>query len=406
MLGWSAKQNHILTGGGILNSCMIPGRDYRDPEDLPHYHLKTNSTWEYFVKWLIDNRRSDKIVGAWSRPIFMGGWEESGEFDTMVFNLQTPSIFIDLRIPTDRPQSLSSRNNLSSCDPEELRILARQHCFGGYSLPSEYNGDLVIIRHHVIDWNFHPSYPRDRPNKWRVQMNADGSSFKEYSFAVDDHNVPIYVERWARRAGDGNGQKYLSARRLPSPSNSSDTDSLPHRDALLVMIGNHFCFVEDRVISSSKFTGAPMGGAASLVDYALSVGDRESVEAFLDLKGSHGSVYDEEGNIIWRIEQSTHPWLEGTRIFNHPATPDEVQFYRYQYHGHGPMSSDDDFLLSAAAAAAVGQSNSLSNSHIDHHERFDAKSGFVIIQIRSERWAVLECNLEEKDLVELFSGIP
>jgi hypothetical protein len=50
---------------------------------------------------------------------------------------QTPSIFIDLRIPRTRPESLAFHRSLATLSTEELRLFARQHCFAGYSLAAQ-----------------------------------------------------------------------------------------------------------------------------------------------------------------------------------------------------------------------------------------------------------------------------
>jgi hypothetical protein len=99
-----------------------------------YLYLPTRST---FAHWLSQNRRSGAIVGAWSRyvymymciyiyyilytnsilyytiyyiplyrPLFCGGWGESTDTDTLAFNLQTPSFFMDLRCPTLRPSGM------------------------------------------------------------------------------------------------------------------------------------------------------------------------------------------------------------------------------------------------------------------------------------------------------------
>lgn len=42
------------------------------------------------------------IAGAWRRPLFVGGWTHSDGFSSdgeTTFNLQTPSVFLDMRIP-------------------------------------------------------------------------------------------------------------------------------------------------------------------------------------------------------------------------------------------------------------------------------------------------------------------
>lgn len=84
--------------------------------------------------------------------ISLGGWQESNAHDTSAFNLQTPSLFIDLRIPTSRPHLSSRFTSLDQCDALTLRILARQHCFAGYTRPEyiqRYTPKRVFTRHHV-----------------------------------------------------------------------------------------------------------------------------------------------------------------------------------------------------------------------------------------------------------------
>lgn len=42
------------------------------------------------------------IAGAWRRPLFVGGWSHSDDVSQdgeTVFNLQTPTVFLDMRVP-------------------------------------------------------------------------------------------------------------------------------------------------------------------------------------------------------------------------------------------------------------------------------------------------------------------
>lgn len=202
LLSWGTTQSHILTGAGIIEANSKPGKDFQ-PEELPHNLLYKKIVKQTFQKWLKSDLRSLSIVGAWDRPLFSGGWMESTASDTESYNLQTPSIFIDMRIPKLRPTAqFRARGSLESCTNYELKLLARQHCFSGYSLPSTDNsGNKVFTRHHIIDWNFHPNYPRSRPNKWWVQTkslsnNSNATeSFKEFSVVRDPNNVPVYMVR-------------------------------------------------------------------------------------------------------------------------------------------------------------------------------------------------------------------
>lgn len=182
---WHVTQGRILTGDGLLLRRSEQFSDFL-PSDLPHYHLQRGSSREAFARWLKVGRRSASIVGCWSRPLFAGGWQESTAQDTEAYNLQTPSLFIDMRFPIARPTArLASKRSLAECSADDLRVLARQHCFAGYSLPDftpqkPFREGEVITRHHVIDWNFHPRFPRPRPNRWWIELQESKMSFKEY----------------------------------------------------------------------------------------------------------------------------------------------------------------------------------------------------------------------------------
>ena len=95
LLGWAEAQSHILTGDGLLNDAFPSFKE----EELPHYYKVRGQVDDVFLQWRQERRRSLLVVGAWSRPVFVGGWKESGAWDTEVFNLQTPSLFVDLRFP-------------------------------------------------------------------------------------------------------------------------------------------------------------------------------------------------------------------------------------------------------------------------------------------------------------------
>ena len=322
---WSSTQGHILTGGGRLEQCFVPGRDFRSPEDLPHY-WKTKGLKqcrEQYHSWLFrENRRmaaTAGAVGAWCRPLFSGGWMTSSEQDTVVRNLQTPSIFIDLRIPKGRPSGSRGWGGAQSFEDltnAQLRLLSRQHCFAGYTLcesnvakkqdGSRATGLPVCVRHHAIDWNFHPRFPRSRPNKWYVEPHpsGDGRAFKEWGYASDPRNgQAIYMERWKNLSGPGlRDGPYLVLRRVPR------SDQEP--DAFLVVVGNHFAYCRDRVGPLASCSYANRGGCASLADAAYTADDRNALIQLVNLEGSYGRVDS------WIIEHSTIPWREGARLIS------------------------------------------------------------------------------------------
>ena len=117
-----------------------------------------------------DNEPSP-IVGAWSRDYFVGGWDFSSDKDETVYNVQTNSLFLDLRIPKSRNQILNpAKTCLEDYTNLELRVYARQHVFSGFSVVETHrHGRSVCTRHHVLDWNF-IGVPRSRPNKWWIEF--------------------------------------------------------------------------------------------------------------------------------------------------------------------------------------------------------------------------------------------
>ena len=150
--------------------------------------------------------------------MFLGGFEHSSDSTELVYNTQTPSLFVDLRIPRLRSACIASHHaSLSTLSDTEIRCFARQHCFSGYSLLGGTAAAPDVTRHHIIDWNF-VGRPRTRPNRWRVEMapkdvpsplapaftppssirdqterrrNAD--VWKEWSFAKDHFGQHLYV---------------------------------------------------------------------------------------------------------------------------------------------------------------------------------------------------------------------
>ena len=349
LLTWGATQSHILTGGGRLAANFLPGRDFETPTDLPHTVKARglDASREQYREWLATGRRDPDsgAVGAWCRPLFSGGWAHSSSADTQVFNLQTPSIFIDLRFPRarlSRPRGFYGAT-LEDCTNAQLRELSRQHCFAGYALVDRSKSNTaspspprsspsiddlpICTRHHALDWNYHARFPRSRPNKWRIEPHpsGDGSQFKEWGFATEPRNgQAIYMERWALlpdsrpssttkkgefRSQHGSKGPWLALRAI-------DTDV----DAFLVVVGDHFAFARDRVRSLPDFSYAKKGGCGSLADAALQRGDREALLALISLEGSYGHVSGEdktkgcESLPLWEIECSTWPWREGCRL--------------------------------------------------------------------------------------------
>lgn len=203
-LGWSHKQGRILTANGLADGFYTAEQGFPFiEEDLPHYHLQRGDTRPVFRAWSQSQHPFDElnpIFGAWNRLLFTGGFEHSSSETERVFNVQTNTLFVDLRIPHSRSLVLSKDcTSLASLSDEELRLFARQHVFGGYSRLAREppNNRLVCTRHHCMDWNY-VGVSRSRPNKWWVEMNSCGNVWKEWAYAKDHFCQHYYMERWER----------------------------------------------------------------------------------------------------------------------------------------------------------------------------------------------------------------
>jgi hypothetical protein len=268
-LEWSARQGRILTdcGNALRYYCRENGFPFV-PSELPHHHMVRGDTHVIFKQWakIINERRySSPIVGAWDRPLFAGRWEHTTNENEIVYNVQTGTLFVDLRIPKSKPVKdwgkiicnqhdgrgeAQQQNNLrdlyrrreeeafQSMSGHDLRMFARQHVFGGVSLLNTMERDinkcitdhhrslLCCTRHHCIDWNYIPGKPRPRPNKWYIDVllpkenekfatNSTSTSncnslstsnvWKELSYSTDENGQCYYYEIWNRRIGDGRG---------------------------------------------------------------------------------------------------------------------------------------------------------------------------------------------------------
>ena len=101
-LQWSDKQRRILTANGRAEEYYSAERGFAfEPEELPHCYFRIGRSM--FREWKQQQQQHcGIIVGAWKRPLFVGGWEHSTDQEEYVFNFQTHTLFVDLRIPTLR----------------------------------------------------------------------------------------------------------------------------------------------------------------------------------------------------------------------------------------------------------------------------------------------------------------
>ena len=269
LIRWTAKQGRILTAAGDALRYYSQENGFPfSPEELPHHYLERGITHDQFMQWARARRRClleaaqpttldlhhnvgakilhiSPIVGAWDRPLFAGTWEHSTNSEEMVYNIQTGTLFVDLRIPRSRPtakwerlaRSNNSRKVLESMSNMDLRLFARQHAFGGYSMITTEDARRPLplcTRHHCIDWNYVQGKPRPRPNKWYIESKNAGTevcdTWKEWSYSTDENGQSYYFERWQRIKGDDDGGGFCLAMRKKEKKNKQD-------DGILVVVG-------------------------------------------------------------------------------------------------------------------------------------------------------------------------
>ena len=222
----------------------------------PHVHMLAGNTHE--VYWRLreqigsDERGAAMIAGAYSRPLMMqnANFFVQTESELNVVDLQTHSLFVDIRIPTDRLRT--GAGSLAEMTPQALQDLARCHCFAGYSVVNYdiagYEGLPVCNRLHCIDWA--PIDGDKNNNQWRVQPVWDKGGWVELGVLKDEFAQAAYVEHWETLPGTREGP-FLALRRaagepsLPWPTMPTLTVVVlfrgpgQGRDAILVVAGGH-----------------------------------------------------------------------------------------------------------------------------------------------------------------------
>ena len=336
LLDWSAKQGRILTAEGkaLQYYSQENGYLYRDDE-LPHYYVERGISHSIFRQWAIQDYEresssllsidcknnispsaqtndnihqniSSPIIGVWDRPLFAGKWEHTTNKDEIVYNIQTKTLFVDLRIPRNRlcdklPLSFEMMNN------EQLRIYARTHVFGGYSKIATQSHDRrpICTRHHCLDWNYIPGKPRPRPNKWYIEkFNKD--IWNESSFATDEYKQSYYTERWERRKGDDNGNGLRLAMRKKKVHRDDS-------DGILVVTGNHFNYILGRQLFDYEMSYPNAKSLVELVDAAIENNDRDTAIIYLSrLDGGPGTISSN-----WEIDCSIQPCNHGKNVFEY-----------------------------------------------------------------------------------------
>lgn len=229
------------------------------------------------------------LVGLWRRESIE---MRDGTLDrtTRVFWGQTRNLFVDIRIPSDRPAPPGGRG-FEDFTLEELGQIAEQHAFAGHVA---VDGDRCTW-HRCIDYQPNTG----RPDTGRLRLEGDilhEQGDAESVIGMDYHEV---YRREIR------GEERRLALRLDG-CEGAPFGERPAGDAILVVLDDRFMFARTRPCD--------LGPADTLHELVQRAdGDRASIEACLDCEVSIGRLGKDDR--AWRIELSTLPWREGERLF-------------------------------------------------------------------------------------------
>jgi len=136
--------------------------------------------------------------------------------------------------------------------------------------------------------------------------------------ATDDRGYSVYVERWERLPGSGEGQeRYLALHRAPEAGARAGGG----REALLVVAGDHFLRVVQRAEPLPNFEGSKATpNTASLADGARQRGDQKLAASLISVDAAYGRI-SERG---WVVELATLPWREGRELWLEEGREEET----------------------------------------------------------------------------------
>lgn len=317
--------------------------------DGPHAHTIAGTFWSH-SRELIRSRQSVHIIaGAFRRSVECNSSKLVADTTTRAITVQTPHLFIDLRIASDRPAALRARALDDLSNDELAALLTSTHCFGGiterepqqptpWASSSSSAFDDVPIGHscvctrwHLIDWQ---PMPRLSPNRWSVEERWEHGGWAEWSVRRDAAGQAAYVEHWRTLRGSREGP-FVALRRLAG----SPASSKPAPEAVLLVAGDTFALIAGRSAEDALAMVRPgegghpsdRGRVEPLAAAALAAGDRAALLALASLECHFGSVSGSaaaaacpEGHFLrdgapaaelrWRIDLSAWPWREGTSL--------------------------------------------------------------------------------------------
>lgn len=228
------------------------------------------------------------LAGLWRREaiLFPDG---SADRTTQVLWGQTHTLYVDLRIPANRPPS-RGRRSFDDFTLEELQRLAEQKGFAGHIA---MDGDLCSWVRYI---DYRPN--TGRPDSGRLRLEGD-TLYEEgdpSSVLASAYREIYHRERKADR-------RSVALRLL-----DADADGplgCGAAGAVLVLIDDRFLLARPRSIE--------LPPAETIRELIVAADDdRELIHAYLDCEISFGRI--DEGDEPWMIASSTIPFRQGQRL--------------------------------------------------------------------------------------------
>ena len=215
---------------------------------------------------------------------YVGAWRKRSNIERG-FWLQTHRLHASLSIPLDRPD-FTGRQSWADFSDEELLLLAQQGGVSGACIAQ----DDILHRRRQIDY-----LPR-RGDPYLRRMQRDATLLKEETLDGRDQVV------WELLT---DGRNEIVALRFQDAGIGVDSDD--QRRGYLLVVGQYFMFVRDRVVATQR--------ADSLVTLIeAKVPERAQIIELLDFEISFGKRATDK--LPWRIQHSTIPYREGQPLMD------------------------------------------------------------------------------------------
>jgi hypothetical protein len=214
------------------------------------------------------------LTGLWRRELMI--WPDgSRDTDTVVFWLQTRSLYADIRVPAKRP-ARPAGESFESCSDEDLLGFAEVYGFAG----------RLTVEGNLCKWaramDYHP--PGGPPDE--AHYVFDGELLIETGIHAN------YREDWAKQTP------------ADAPLTAFTREDGP---GIFVMAGEHFLLAEGRDEALPVADSLP-----ALIASDMAEGARDRAIGRLNMRIAYGR------NGV--VELSTQPWTEGKPLFGAAAT--------------------------------------------------------------------------------------